>query len=89
MGGIVNFERGYILRVVHRHVLENDGNSLDQSRAALAAIRYLFLAAVDGSLGGEDQLPPLQDATAEIFQGLGEGLLLEATADLPPERPRS
>lgn len=82
----MSLPRGYLLRLVHRHVLENDGDSLNQSRAALAAIGYLFVAAVSGSVEELKDLPPIEDSTAELIQGLGEGLLLEATADLPPER---
>lgn len=81
----MSLPRGYLLRLVHRHVLENDGDALDQSRAALAAIGYLFVAAVNNSIEGLEDLPSIEDATAELVMGLGEGLLLEATADLPPE----
>lgn len=80
----MNLERGYLLRLVHRQILEHDGDSLEQTRAALAAVGYLFLAAGAPSRIGGPELPRIDDVSADLLCLLGDGLLAEATADLPP-----
>jgi len=80
----MNLERGYLLRLVHRQILEHDGDALEQSRAALAAVGYLFLAAGAPARVRGPEIPRIDDVTADLLCLLGDGLIVEATADLPP-----
>lgn len=77
----MEIERGTLLRLVHRHVLEHDGDTLEQTRACLAAIGYLFLHASTPVVS--DGASRVDDATAQLLCALGDGFIREAVSELP------